>query len=65
MRGETTKSIIEDTVKDAVTNFMYYDRKEDQELPVGAIEESIRSGAVSTDWIVDRFRYWLQNSVER
>ena len=28
-----TKELIEDTVKDMVANFLYYDRKEDEDLP--------------------------------
>jgi hypothetical protein len=55
---------IENTIIDMVSNFLYYDRKEDEELPVGAIEEAVRSGALSVDEIVSRFRTELEKSVE-
>jgi hypothetical protein len=41
---------------DLVGRFLYYDRKEDSEFPVGAIEEAIDSGEVSLDEIVEVFR---------
>lgn len=45
-----------DTVTDCVTGLLYYDRKEDDELPVGAIEDAIRDGVVTVDEIVAKFR---------
>ena len=41
---------------DLAGRFLYYDRKEDSEFPVGAIEEAIDSGEVSLDEIVEVFR---------
>ena len=45
-----------DAVSDLVTGFMYYDRKEDEELPRGSIEEALEMGEVTIDEIVDKFR---------
>jgi len=41
---------------DLAGRFLYYDRKEDSEFPVGAIEEAIDSGEVSLDEVVEVFR---------
>lgn len=54
MRG--TKEIILLTVDDLVLHFMYEDRKEDDELPRGAIERALADGTITIDEIVDRFR---------
>jgi hypothetical protein len=35
------RDIILATVRDLAADFLYYDRKEDEELPVGAIEEAV------------------------
>jgi hypothetical protein len=44
---------IENTVTDLVSDFLYYARKEDEELPRGAIEKAIRTGTINTDEIVE------------
>lgn len=51
--------IISDTVKDLVEDLLYDDRKEDDELRRGEIEESIRSGEITVDEIVAIFRSQL------
>ena len=38
---------IEAAVKDLVADFLYYDRKEDEDLPRGAIQEAIDAGEIS------------------
>lgn len=38
---------------------MYYDRKEDAELPVGAIEESVKAGEITKAEIVAAFDRYL------
>jgi len=40
---------------DLAGRFLYYDRKEDSEFPVGSIEEAIDSGEVTLDEIVEVF----------
>lgn len=48
-----------DTVEDLVSNFLYYDRKEDQDLPVGSVEAAIAAGEVTVDELVEIFRRGL------
>ena len=50
------RQYILDTVSDLVGAFLYYDRKEDKDLPRGAIQEAIRAGEISVDEIIDAFR---------
>ena len=51
-----TKDQILGTVEDLAAKFLYYDRKEDEDLPAGAIEEAIAAGEVTVDEITDKFR---------
>jgi hypothetical protein len=44
------------TIDDMVANFIFYDRKEDEELPRDALERAVRDGVVTVDEIVDRFK---------
>ena len=41
-------------------NFIYYDRKEDEDLPRGQIQEAIKAGEITVDEIVARFRAGLE-----
>jgi hypothetical protein len=55
-RGE----LILATVEDAATSLMFYDRKEDEDLPVGAIEEAVAAGEITVAEMVDCFRSCLE-----
>lgn len=55
METERRRHII-NTVKDIVLDFLSYHRKEDQQLPEGAIEAAIAAGEISQDEIVELFR---------
>jgi hypothetical protein len=56
---ETIKS----TVEDLVVNLLYDDRKEDEELPRGVIEDSIEAGIITAEevvvWFRDALTEWL------
>lgn len=49
------KDVILGVVGDLVADFMYYDRKEDECLPRGAIEKAIEVGAITEDEIIEKF----------
>ena len=53
-----------DTVIDMVTDFLYYDRKEDEELPRGAIDAEVKEGRITVDEIVSEFREELVKGLE-
>ena len=46
---------IKGTIEDVISDFLYYDRKEDEDLPRGAIDEAIAEGEVTTDEIITWF----------
>ena len=48
------------TVVDMVSDFLYYDRRHDEDLPVWEIEQAIKAEEVSIDEIVNRFKEELQ-----
>lgn len=47
-------------VDDLVADFLWYDRKEDEDLPRGAIESAIQEGSITIEEIADRFRAGLE-----
>lgn len=49
------REIIQRTISDLALDFVSYDRKSDEELPRGSIEEAIVAGEVSVDEMVDMF----------
>lgn len=50
-------------ISDMVSNLLYYNRKEDEQLPVGAIETHIGQGVITVDEIVERFRTELEDGL--
>ena len=55
------KEIIDNCITDLVSSFLYYDRKEDEDLPRGVIEKMIEDGEISIDYIVNKFKKDLEN----
>ena len=59
------RQIILDTVDDLVADLLYYDRKEDEELPRGEIEAAIKAGEISEADIVEAFAAALREGLKR
>lgn len=53
---DTRRDLILASAADAALNLVVYDRKEDEDLPRGAIEDAVESGVVSVGQIVAAFR---------
>lgn len=53
------RDLIFATVSDLVGEFLWDGRKEDEELPRGAIEDAVAAGEVTVDEIVEAFRAGL------
>lgn len=53
------------TISDLVSSLLYYDRKEDEEMPRGAIEKMIDDGEVTVDEMVAKFSDELRGWQER
>jgi len=58
------KEIIENTIEDLVSDFLYYDRKEDEELPKGEIEKAIKEGIITKEEIVNKFSKILFKNIK-
>lgn len=56
--------MLEPTISDMVADFLYYDRKEDEDLPRGEIERAIANNEISVDEIVDCFEKHLREGLE-
>ena len=53
------KEIILNTVVDLVDSFLYYDRQDDEDLPLDAIKNAIANEEISIDEITAYFRAML------
>lgn len=58
-RGRSLADLILGAVGDLVTNLLYYDRKEDEDLPQGAIQLAVERRVVTVDQMVEKFREGL------
>jgi len=56
------RNLILNTIKDLCSNFLYYDRKEDEELSQEQLYNSILKHEITIDEIVEEFRNNLVNS---
>lgn len=52
------------TIEDDVTDFLYYDRKEDHLLPKGVIEAAVEMGRITVDEMVDAYRKALEKGLK-
>ncbi len=59
------KQEILNTVDDLVSSFLYYDRKEDEDLPLGKIEKAINDGTITEVEIVHQFAVCLAKGIGR
>ena len=53
--SKSRRELILDTVSDLVSNLLWYDRKEDEDLPRGEIEAAIAAGEITVEEIVVAF----------
>ena len=57
------RELILGVAKDMGLDFIYYDRKNDEELKENAIENAISSGDVTVEEIAEAFTYYLRESL--
>lgn len=62
---KTRRQIILDVTGDLVGKLTYYDRKEDEDLPAGAIQAAIDAKEITVDEIVAHFTARLRNDLKR
>lgn len=61
---KTRRKIILDTVEDLVGSLLWYDRKEDEDLPRGAIEEALEASELTIDDMIEVFANKLRHDLE-
>ena len=61
--GVLMNKLLEGIITDMVSNLVYYDRKEDEDLPCGEIERMIKDGELTIDEMVDAFKIELTRAV--
>lgn len=54
------KKLLLDCIPDTISEFLYYDRKDDNELSPSDVEELLSSGVITVDEIVEGFRKALE-----
>jgi len=54
---------IKNILSDTVSNLLYYDRKDDEDLPVGAIEEAFKKEWISIEDMVEIFKQELYSNM--
>jgi hypothetical protein len=56
------KQNILNKITDLCSRFLYYDRKEDEDLSMAQLNEAVKSGEITVDEMVDEFRKNLENT---
>jgi len=59
------KKKVMNIISDLVGAFLYYDRKECEELPVGEIDKLVKANEITIDEMVAEFRKNLENSLNK
>lgn len=62
---EEARTMVFNTIYGTVADLLYYDRKEDEELRIGAIEYLIEKDIITVDEIVGAFREELVKGVNQ
>ena len=63
MTTTTRRQTILSTVTDLVSDFLYDDRKDDEELPRGSIREAVEAGEITEAEIVAHFAKTLSEKI--
>lgn len=56
------KQTILNRISDLCSNFLYYDRKEDEKLSMEQLNEAVKTGEITVDEMVAEFRKHLENT---
>ena len=60
---KSNKELILDHIETTVSNFVYYDRRNCEELPQGALEKAVENGEISVEDMVEHFKSLLKSSL--
>lgn len=56
------KQTVLDTIDDLCSDFLYYDRKEDEDLTVELLNKAVEDGEITIKEMVDKFEACLRNT---
>ncbi len=59
------KETILNTIKDMSADFLYYDRKEDEQLSIGELNKAVKDGIITVDEMVNEFRNQLESTFNK
>ncbi len=59
---EDKRQIILDTIEDLCSNFVFYDRKEDEDLSVEELNYAVDNEVITVEEIVEHFKDCLLNT---
>ena len=62
MEERTIKEEVIATIGDLCSDFLYYDRKEDEDLSMDKLNKAVADGEVTVDEMVAEFRKNLENT---
>lgn len=57
------KELILNTIEDLCSDFLYYDRKENEDLSYEQLKGAVLSGEITIDEMVDKFRKHLEDTL--
>lgn len=63
MPNVSSKEIILDTIAALCSDFLYYDRRDDEELSHEQLEKAVKSGEITINEMVAEFRKHLENTL--
>jgi hypothetical protein len=58
------RQTIQYTIEGLIADFLYYGRKEDEDLPRGEIEAAVKAGEITVEEMVDLFAKKLREGLE-
>ena len=56
------KEIILNTIEDLCSDFLYYDRKEDEDLTMDELNNAVKNNEITVKEMVDKFEECLKNT---
>lgn len=62
--SKVTTNDLKEYIPDLVADFLYYNRKNDEELTVAMMEEAMESGEIDVDALAECFREELNKHFE-
>ena len=63
-RVPTRRERISNILTDSITDLLYHDRKEDEDLPRGAIGEAVRAGEITVEEMITIWSDELREGIE-